>query len=206
MPSPTLFIPAPTCDEMIAEALQRTADSVTGRRAGRRDDVTEKWTEAVVRTSARVFPFPETGRPVAVYCILQRESKEGEGEVGNVVQWGAMDGQCFHARADLSMGTVRRALTDIENLGSVAGRDGEVGSSCPLAAFCVECPGHGFLFSLLTGDNLVPNAVFTGGKMKVEGLKGVHGMQRPYGCRFVAGEGLYVEAVGLAPRYACETR
>ena len=208
-----LVVPADVCYAMIHEAQGRHQESLSGSSSSSasrvsRDANTEKWTTAVPGVAVRVLPFPITERMVAIYCVVVGHTLAQEGYVEEEdknpstaltasarVSWTAIDSKCFHARADLSMGIVRRSLGDIENLGSD-----------PTGGLCVECPGHGFLFSLCTGDNLVPNAKFINKKMSIEGLKGVKGMQRPYLCTFDETVGLRVVDGGTQPRYACETK
>lgn len=199
-----LQVPLEVCVEMIQEALAKRTD--TASTTPSRDANTERFTAVVPGVSTRVFPFPVTERLVAVYCIasgVDGASLPSSSSLSSSCSWAAIDAKCFHARADLSMGTVRRSIGDIENLGDATGCD----KKDPLSALCVECPGHGFLFSLWTGDNLVPNAKFSGkNKMSIQGLKGVKGMQRPYHCSYEETAGLTVVDAGTKPRYACETK
>ena len=122
-------------------------------------------------------------RRITVACQWSPPPSDKDEEL---FRWFAIDGVCFHQQQALCGGKVVKILCDIEQL---------VGDGCPANdhhRLCLECPGHGFLFSLLTGDNLVARPQLVDGKMQVRSFKTVRGMQRPYSCEFVADEGLFV--------------
>lgn len=85
-----------------------------------------------------------------------------------------MDALCFHGKADLTGGALLETVTDIEDVGSNSGP----GSAS--ARLCIQCPGHGYLFSLSTGDNIVTAPKFVDGRMQLGHPKAVKGMQRVY--------------------------
>lgn len=109
-------------------------------------------------------------------------------------QFFVMDAVCFHAGGDLCSGPIVAATIDIEDL-ACERRD--------VGRLCVQCPQHGYLFSLATGDNVIASPVFRDGRMSLGGLKAVRGMQRVYRSVYVEGEGLSIDAAGEG-RYASD--
>lgn len=136
-----------------------------------------------------VVLHPATERRVAIYCCFLAGG-------GDTASWFAMDARCFHGKGDLSEGSVVQSVLDIEDLSATSLSSGSL-------TLCVQCPGHGYLFALATGDNCIPNPKFEGGRMRVDCLKAVKGMQRPYLCTYDESAGLYV-APAAGGRYASD--
>ncbi len=119
------------------------------------------------------------------------EAKSCEGVSPPLFHWFAIDAVCFHQQQSLCGGKLVKVLADIEQLGESAA----AASACPGGGLlCIECPGHEFLFSVATGDNVVARPQLIDGRMQVRAFKAVKGIQRPYLCEFEAGKGLFVRA------------
>ncbi|CUF03995.1 Hypothetical protein, putative [Bodo saltans] len=161
--APIVVLDSAECEKMIAEASSRRSQTVRAP---------ENVALPVQHFSSHFVKSTSShARPVAVFCVLGTH----DGPV-----FYAIDAVCYHGKADLTQGGVVRGICDVEDLGQ---------TSTPL---CVECPGHGYLFSLATGSNIIRGAQFVGGKLVVGGLKAVTHMQRTYECVFDPVTGLTV--------------
>lgn len=111
-----------------------------------------------------------------------------------VILYFVMDALCFHGKANLCDGSVMETITPIEDLGQP--------TSSLAARLCIQCPGHGYLFALQSGDNVVTAPKFVDGRMHLGNPKAVHHMQRVYACHRHDG-GLWVDTTGTG-RYASD--
>jgi nitrite reductase/ring-hydroxylating ferredoxin subunit len=161
--APILVLDSSECEKMISEAT-----TISRTHAVRSP---ENVALPIQNFASRFIKSPApNARPVAVFCVLESD----------VPIFYAIDAVCYHGKADLTQGSLVRGVCDVEDLGH---------TSIPL---CVECPGHGYLFSLATGSNIIRGAQFLGGKLVVGGLKAVARMQRTYECVFDPAAGLAV--------------
>jgi len=183
MASVAAFIAEGVCREMVAEASRprAAAETVPSRRIRANRDLVHDYQHGYAVREFPVNPFQETKRPTKPPTMLVACVRSEQG----AFSWFAMNNKCYHDGAALCNGVITTVTVDIE----------DAPTTCLAKGVCVECPGHGYLYLLATGDYIVPKPELIDGRMRVQRFKAVRDMQRPYTCVYVEGEGLHVHHV-----------